>query len=242
MFSKANWRNRKLLIGGLTAIVAGAMLTFALLDLWIVGSTTDDEMRQSEVSELDKPSPTPVLPPAQEPSPQPAEPPSDSRPVRMVIEKIGVDAPVITLSLDSERIPEVPTTGDTLAWYDFGSNPGHGSNAVFSGHVTWNQSPAVFWDLDDLEQGDVIDVYLEDGTDYRYRVTDTLAVEWDDPDGVKLIQPTPNEAMTLVTCGGTWVPDASQRFGGNYTHRTVVRAQPVADEARASLPTADNGE
>jgi len=39
--------------------------------------------------------------------------------------------------------------------------------------------------------------------------------------------PTPNDVITLITCGGTWVPDRSMPLGGNYTHRLVVRAERV---------------
>jgi LPXTG-site transpeptidase (sortase) family protein len=157
--------------------------------------------------------------------------PEVAAPMRMVIEKMGVDAPIITLGLDANRLPEVPNGPDTVAWYDFSAKPGQGSNAVFSGHVDWtvNGQPvtAVFWGLGELEEGDVVKLLLEDGSELQYRVTDNVTIKYDDPDAVNVMDKTPTDVITLVSCGGTWVPDRSAPLGGNYTHRVVVRAERV---------------
>jgi len=158
--------------------------------------------------------------------------PEVAAPTRMVIEKMGVDAPIITLGLDANRLPEVPDGLDMVAWYDFSAKPGQGRNAVFSGHVDWtvNGQPvtAVFWRLGELEEGDVVRLALEDGSELLYRVTNNVTIKHDDPDGVKVMDKTPNDVITLISCGGTWVPDRSMPLGGNYTHRVVVRAERIA--------------
>jgi len=72
---------------------------------------------------------------------KPAEPPLPESGYRMVIEKIGVNAPVDVYGLDANNVPEVPLGSDAaevIAWYNFSAKPGTGSNAVFAGHVTWN--------------------------------------------------------------------------------------------------------
>ena len=157
--------------------------------------------------------------------------PEVAAPARMVIDKMGVDAPIITLGLDANRLPEVPNGPDTVAWYDFSAKPGQGSNAVFSGHVDWtvNGQPvtAVFWRLGELEEGDVVRLTLEDGSELLYRVTNNVTIRYDDPDGVKVMDETPNDVITLISCGGTWVPDPSSPLGGNYTQRVIVRAERV---------------
>jgi len=157
--------------------------------------------------------------------------PEVAAPARMVIEKMGVDAPIITLGLDANRLPEVPNGPDVVAWYDFSAKPGQGSNAVFSGHVDWtvNGQPvtAVFWGLGELEEGDVVKLLLEDGSELQYRVTNSATIEYDDPEGVKVMDKTPSDVITLISCGGTWVPDHSSPLGGNYTQRVIVRAERV---------------
>jgi sortase (surface protein transpeptidase) len=153
-------------------------------------------------------------------------------PVRMVIEKIGVNAPIITLGLDAYRLPEVPYDPYVVVWYDFSAKPGQGGNAAFAGHVDWtvNGQPVtgVFWGIKDLQQGDVVKILREDGSELQYSVTHVLAIDYGDPEGVKVMYPTPNDVITLVSCGGTWIPDPSMALGGDYTHRIVVRAELVA--------------
>jgi len=157
--------------------------------------------------------------------------PEVTAPTRMVIEKMGVDAPIITLGLTANGLPDVPNGPDVVAWYDFSAKPGQGNNAVFSGHVDWtvNGQPVagVFWGLGELEEGDVVKLLLEDGGELPYRVTDNVTIKHDDPDGVKVMDKTPNDVITLISCGGNWAPSPSNPLGGNYTHRVVVRAERV---------------
>jgi hypothetical protein len=35
----------------------------------------------------------------------------------------------------------------------------------------------------------------------------------------------PNDALALITCGGTWQRDPESRYRGNYSHRIIVRAE-----------------
>lgn len=192
----------------------------------------------------ENPTPTPILQVIPSVTPFPwvfptsaPTPTSSTAPVaRVVIESLGVDAPAMILGLDKDFIPEVPTfenvpkvlpgvhPADVVAWYDFSSHPGHGSNAVFSGHVDWVNRLGVFGRLRNVKPGDVIQVFLADGTVYRYQVTDNMQIPWDDPEAVKLMLATEEEVITLITCGGTWVPNRNDPLGGNYTHRTIVRA------------------
>ena len=163
--------------------------------------------------------------------PLPATPLSTAPISRMVIEAIGVDAPVVVRGLDANAVPQEPGSPDVAAWYDFSSRPGAGSNAVFAGHVDWTYDgrpgPAVFWGLKDLNPGDTVRIFLEDGTRYDYAVTANFAVPYDDPKALEVMGPTDEDAITLITCGGTWVRDPSLSLGGYYTHRVIVRAERV---------------
>ena len=58
-------------------------------------------------------------------------------PVRVDIRGIFIDAPVITLGVGADNIPDVPQRPDQIAWYNFSATPGQNNNAVFSGHVDW---------------------------------------------------------------------------------------------------------
>jgi LPXTG-site transpeptidase (sortase) family protein len=156
----------------------------------------------------------------------PARPPLPDAGYKMVIDKIGVDAPVDVYGLDENAVPEVPLGSDAaevVAWYNFSAKPGTGSNAVFAGHVTW-YGRAVFYDLQTLQPGDVIKLTGADGTELTYVVSANFAVNPNDPDSLQVMQPTDTDVITLITCGGTFFETDDQVAGGDYTLRVIVRA------------------
>jgi LPXTG-site transpeptidase (sortase) family protein len=144
------------------------------------------------------------------------------QPYRLIIDRIGVNAPVGVYGLDRQAMPQVPLNGWEVAWYSFTKEPGGGSNAVFAGHVTWN-GQAVFYRLDDLKAGDQIRVQRQDGSSLVYTVRDTFLVDADDPKSVSVMGPTSTDSITLITCGGsTYYVGGTFRY--DYTHRLIVRA------------------
>ncbi|MPZ15420.1 MAG: sortase [Chloroflexi bacterium] len=181
---------------------------------------------------------------SESPTPPPPRPVASSPPTRVVVERVGVDAPVITLGLDRRNIPEVPddiwarNTGGAsartvVAWYAFSHMPGQRGNAVFGGHVTWEKQPAVFWDIARLAEGDIIRIRTEAGDDLQYQVTANLLVDPKDPDSVRYLFSTGEDMVTLITCGGTFQADPSLPFGGDYTDRVIVQAKRVHGDATA---------
>jgi len=173
-------------------------------------------------------------PPAAAASPAPPPPPPPA-PVAIAIPHLDVEAPVVPMGLDADRYPEVPDGPDQVAWYTFTAAPGQSSNAVFAAHVDWVAGmEAIFYRLSELEIDDVITVTLEDGSQLGYRVTGNVAIPYDDPSVVKAMEGSDKDVITLITCGGTWQRDRSARFGGNYSHRIIVRAERVV-EAQAGL-------
>jgi LPXTG-site transpeptidase (sortase) family protein len=158
-----------------------------------------------------------------EPTVTPAALAVTATPVRVLIEAIRVDAPVTVKGLRADGVMDVPDGPEDVAWYNFTARPGMGGNAVLSGHLDYrNYGRAVFWRLEELRDGDVVEVRLEDGSVLRYRVS--LKVSYDArtapvPD---ILGPTIKEVVTLITCGGTF--DSGSR---NYSHRLVVRAERI---------------
>ena len=149
---------------------------------------------------------------------------------RMIIEKIGVDAPVVTYGLDENRIPIVPTGGDAsqvVAWYDFSEKPGSGGNAVFAGHVTWN-GQAVFYNLTSLQAGDIIKFRDNNGREIAYRVASNALMDPNDPNALQMMYPTSKDVVTIITCGGSFYQTGDPVFGGDYTNRIVVRGELVS--------------
>jgi LPXTG-site transpeptidase (sortase) family protein len=153
----------------------------------------------------------------------PIEPPLRDAAYRIVIDRIGVNASVFTYGLDANRVPEVPLNGTDVAWYNFSAPPGTGSNAVFAGHVTWGGN-AVFYELDEVQVGDRINLRGDSGVELSYVVSDSFLVDPDDPNALSVMSPTDKDVITLITCGGSFYYTGDPVFNGDYTHRRIVRA------------------
>ena len=175
-------------------------------------------------------------------APQVVAPASDAPIERVLIPKYDVDAPVITLGLDEDNVMESPDEPCDVAWYDFTSYPGFGSNAVFAGHVDWFNlgsqgcrcdSPggcggpggAVFWDLKNMVLGDLVEVRLTDGTLYQYAVITKQQVSGSS-DFREIVSATEKEIVTLITCGGRFDP-----ITRHYPDRVIIQAERIVDLA-----------
>jgi len=217
----ATVRSRRLLLAGLLLVISLGLLAAGGAGLLLTG---DNGPKLTYEGVLD-PTGTPTVPVS-------TPPPSSAPVARLIIEAIGVDAPVVTMGVDENGIPQVPNNPYDVVWYNFSTPPGHGSNAVFAGHYDWtiNRQPVtgVFYSLTRLTVGDIIEVKLEDGTDYKYQVIGNRAIKDGDPQAMEMMAPTSTDMVTLITCGGVWTPDPSDPLGGSYDYRQFVRAQLIA--------------
>ncbi len=227
------WRHSRLTLAAILLLASMVLLGAGLAGLLMTGGGGPVVTNVGEIPIYDDGLSTATA------TPLPTPPPNNSPLARMIIEKIGVDAPVIALGLDENQVPEVPSGPDEVAWYDWSSKPGWGSNAVFSGHVDWTiygqPVVGVFYYLHDIGLDDEIKIVLDDGTEYRYVVTGNQAMSDDDPDTLKVMGATPNDVITLITCGGAWVRDWTNPLGGYYTMRQIVRAELIQEEPLPSF-------
>jgi LPXTG-site transpeptidase (sortase) family protein len=120
-------------------------------------------------------------------------------------------------SLDSDGVMQTPGAPDVVTWYDFSSQPVDGGNAVFAGHLDYaGYGPAVFWRLGELQPGDVIEVYQDDGTILQYHVTSVRPFAATD-DASAIVASAGRPTITLITCDGVF--DREDRV---YDERLVV--------------------
>ena len=245
-FIWSNLRRRLLFGAGAVLLVTGATILSIGLVGYINESDTSGPAGVQSAADLtplsiDDVKNLPVAipynnPPIAEGEPEPVR--EVTTPLRMTIDAIDVNGPVLTMGLEEGGIPEVPLNGQDIAWYDFSSMPGDGSNAVFAAHINWGGAPGVFADLSDLKPGDTVSLISQDGRDYTYEVFRNFAVDPFDPESLKVMSPTDTDTITLITCGGSWLPDASERFGGNYSDRTIVQAKLVDASVAVPVPSA----
>lgn len=184
--------------------------------------------------------PKPTVRPSPSPTAVPGPPPFANAPFQMVIDKIGVNAPVGTYGLDDNAVPEVPLNGQEVAWYDFSAQPGTGSNAVFAGHVTWS-GRGVFYSLNTLASGDTVRLVGDDGTELTYTVSDSFLVDPDDPNSLDVMRARPEDMITIITCDGAFYYTGDPVFGGDYTSRRIVQARLTAATVAADpVPAGDS--
>lgn len=141
---------------------------------------------------------------------------------RLIIPKIGVDAPFTYRVVGPDGQMPNPVGPSDVAYYDFsqwpglGGLPNAGGNVVMAGHVDYiNVGPAVFWDLDTLAQGDIIQVRMQDGSLVEYAVEFNKWVNPGDSDWSSIVAGTEDESITLITCAGAFI-------NGSYDLRQIV--------------------
>ena len=134
---------------------------------------------------------------------------------------------------------QAPDNATDVAWYNFSAHPGFGGNAVFAAHVDYIRvGPAVFWNLKDLEPGDLIRVQLARRHRVHVRRRLQAAVRCGNGARQRHRRADAEEIVTLITCGGTFNSATHQ-----YDKRLVVRAEAHRERhARArSSPRAREG-
>ena len=147
---------------------------------------------------------------------------------RMVIARIGVNAPVSTMSVGGDGVMPDPKGYFNLVLYDFAAIPGLGGsftsgNATLAGHVDCARcgpggSPglAVLYYMRNLVAGDVIEWYTQAGGYQKYVVT--FAGDYQPNADWASIVASGAADMTIITCTGTF-------SGGEYNLRRVVQAR-----------------
>jgi LPXTG-site transpeptidase (sortase) family protein len=143
--------------------------------------------------------------------------------VHLVIASIGVDAPVEVIGINADGVMETPGSPTNVGWYDFSAHPGEVGNIVFAGHVDYHDyGEAVFWYLDTIQLGDIIDVQTDDDRTVSYRVT-KLENFSGDVDARTITAATSTPTITLITCEGDFDPSTR-----SYDKRLVVVGELVS--------------
>lgn len=148
-----------------------------------------------------------------------AETPGTPQSIR--IPKIGVDAPVEQVGLDSQSRMDVPHNSDNAGWYSLGYKPGENGNAVIDGHLDKvSGAPAIFWNIAELQAGDQIIITDSKGKDYTFTVTNTQSYPYNDFPLQEVFGASTQPMLNLITCRGVW--DAASK---NYSQREVIYAK-----------------
>ncbi|MFI0240610.1 class F sortase [Streptomyces sp. NPDC016845] len=145
-----------------------------------------------------------------------AHPLRASRPTRVQIPALRVDAPLTGLRLaDDGRLDAPPKDDPKLAgWWSDGPSPGSRGTAIIAGHVDLPSGRAVFYDLGTLRPGMHIDVPRQDKVTARFTIDAIDVYDAADYPDDKVYADTGRAELRLITCGGGY-DHARGQYNGN---------------------------
>ena len=139
-------------------------------------------------------------------------------PVNISIPKINVNTTIESVGMDSKGRMDVPKDADNTAWFRLGYRPGTNGSAVIDGHYDKaSGAPAVFWDLDKLEDGDQIIVTDDAGNKWTFVVNRTTKYPYDQFPLKEVFGASDVPKLNLITCHGEWNDNTK-----NYAERMVI--------------------
>jgi LPXTG-site transpeptidase (sortase) family protein len=136
---------------------------------------------------------------------------------RVVIPKLGVDAPVVLAPI-KDQTWQVDHLDQAVGHLEGTAPPGSNSNIVLAGHVTLAAGVyGPFAGLGQLTAGDIVTVYQGDQV-YNYMVDSQQMV---DRTAIDVTYPTNTGQITLITCNN-WSSEE-----GRYIERLIVKGHLV---------------
>ena len=142
--------------------------------------------------------------------------------VRLAIPAIKLDTPVQQGGIvpDAQGDPIWETRPFVAVHYgDLTALIGQHSNAVIAGHVVTLNEGNVFRFLYQLDIDDQVQVWDDHQREHDYHVVDVRLVP---PTDTSVMDATPDETLTLITCGGTFDPVKRE-----FSDRLIVVAKPL---------------
>lgn len=148
---------------------------------------------------------------------------------RVGIVPASIEIPAIKVKTAIEHVGtlkdgrmDVPKNPDNVGWYQPGTLPGASGNAVIAGHVDDLTSPAVFYDLHILKNGDKIIVKDQNGETLTFEVYDQKTFPRMDAPIEDIFGFSYASTLNLITCSGEFNPETTER-----AERTVVYSKLV---------------
>lgn len=135
-------------------------------------------------------------------SPAPTGAPAAPRaglPTRIVVDRLGLDAPIQGVGVVTRNGARVWETAWTAVGHHIDSaRPGQPGNMILTGHVSVANRSFVpyFANLDTVQPGDIVDVFSGE-TVYHYRVDGVREVSADE---VRVLRADHRSRLTLITC------------------------------------------
>ncbi len=141
------------------------------------------------------------------------------------IPKLGINAKVQYVGLNSTDEMDVPSNNNDVAWFNLGAIPGEKGSAVIAGHLNGRSGePAIFWDLHKLKTGDDLYVVDNSGNKKYFQVVSIKKYKTNSAPMEKIFGLNNEIYLNLITCGGAW-----DRAENTYNERLVVFTKYLKD-------------
>jgi len=151
-----------------------------------------------------------------------------SRPARLIIPAINVDAPIESVGLFWSGNGEmgIPSNFTDVAWYNGGPRPGMPGSAVIDGHLDGRYvKEAVFYNLDKLKPGDLVEVVDQKGITWQFKVSRLTDYDYNATTTDIFSGDASAARLNLITCAGDWI-----KGQGLYSQRIVVFTELVGEQ------------
>ncbi|MGH9136823.1 MAG: class F sortase, partial [Acidimicrobiales bacterium] len=149
-----------------------------------------------------------------------APPGSPITPDRLVVPRLGLDAPIAPVTMTADGTLQVPADPSEVGWWAEGAAPGAAQGtAILAGHVnTARRGPGAFARLNELEPGDEI-VIIGGTSELRVHVQSVQRYPKDALPAQEVFSQEVPGRVALVSCAGLF--DATT---GHYRDNIVVHA------------------
>ncbi|WP_191304675.1 sortase domain-containing protein [Lentzea cavernae] len=121
-----------------------------------------------------------------------------SDPMELRIDRIDVRSSLVALGLDQQGVVQMPPANEGMqaGWHQ--TKP---KQWIIVGRIESNKARGVFFRLNDLLQGDLVEVSKKDGSVARFTVTRTERIIRDDFFAEAVARDEGEEGLRLITCG-----------------------------------------
>lgn len=124
-------------------------------------------------------------------------------PTYIRIPRLGLQAPIRAVGLNKQGNMASPDKLTDTAWYKPGVRPGEVGNAVIAGHYG-KPHQAAFWNLNQLKDGDGIEIIDASKQVLTFVVTDMERVNPDEAQRQRIFGASEAKHLNLITCDGAW--------------------------------------
>jgi len=145
-------------------------------------------------------------------------------PTKIKIAVAGIEADIVGVNVAADGSLEAPKDGFKAGWFTESAKASEPGNLIIDGHYDTNTgAPATFWKLKNVKADDIVTLFDEYGRAYHYQVSEIFYLNINDPARLQIFESKKDNAyITLVTCGGIWLPGH-----GTYSQRLVVKGKLV---------------